>query len=272
MTEQNNKSKPAGKKTIIRRITGIVGYAVIFLIAALVVVTIAFKANNRTAFIFGRAPVWVMTSSMEPTIPERSYILVKKASAEDIKVGDIIMFKSDDPTLKGANNTHRVVEISEDGKTFITKGDANSTTDTTPAKAENISAVYVKNLPVLTAIGRFLFSGIGIIITLTLIFAIVMVIYIPDVIKATRKKTNELEDKRQARIDELVQQELERLKREKEDASDADGNRTEEAAAEADDAVTEETEDTPAEETEEPKETEEENNTSAQETAKEEEK
>ena len=272
MTEQNKKSKTAQKKTLFRRITGIIGYVIIFLIAAVFVVVIGFKANNRTAFIFGKAPVWVMTSSMEPEIPERSYILIQKATADDIKVGDVIMFKSDDPTLKGANNTHRVVEISEDGKSFITKGDANQSNDSEPAKAENIVGVYVKNLPVLTAIGRFLFSKIGIIITLTVIFAIVMVIYVPDIIKATKKKSNELEQKRQARIDELVRAEVERLKQEKEDTakpSEEDPVNSEEEpdSTPADEApAADENEEAPADAASD----EEETNASGQETAKEE--
>ena len=155
-----------------------------------------------------------MTPSMEPTIPERSYILVEKADPDSIIVGDVIMFRSEDPALNGANNTHRVVEISEDKKSFTTKGDANTVADSEPAKAENVIGVYVKNLPVLSAVGRFLFSGIGMIITMTLIFVIIMIIYLPDIIRATREKSNQLEEKRQAQIADLVRAEVERLKRE----------------------------------------------------------
>lgn len=211
--------KPSRKKTVFRRITGIIGYLLIFLIAALFIFVIVFKVNNRTMFIFGRAPVWVMSPSMEPTIPERSYILVRSASADEIQIGDVIMFKSSDPTLNGANNTHRVVAISDDRQSFTTKGDANLSDDSYPVNANNIVAVYERNLPVLTAIGRFLFSGIGIVITLTLIFVIIMIIYLPDVIKATREKSKELEDKRQAQIEELVRAEVEKLRQKDEEAA-----------------------------------------------------
>ncbi|MBQ7700609.1 MAG: signal peptidase I [Clostridia bacterium] len=232
MTEEKTNAKPARQKTVLRRLTGIVGYVLIFLIAALFVFVIVFKANNRTVFIFGKAPVWVMTSSMEPTIPERSYILVKEvkeSAVSEIKVGDVIMFASDDPALAGANNTHRVVEISEDCKTFITKGDANMKNDDVPVRAESIRAVYVRNMPVLTAAGRFMFSGIGTVITMTLIFAIMMAIYMPDIIKATRQKSKELEDKKQAKIEELVAAEVERLKRENKAVPETDVSDAEDA-------------------------------------------
>lgn len=274
MTETKNNTEPSRKKTVFRRITGIVGYVLIFLIAALFVFVIVFKANNRTMFVFGRAPVWVMTPSMEPTIPEKSYILIKKASADDIQVGDVIMFKSDDPALGGANNTHRVVEISEDKKTFVTKGDANVKVDDVPAKAENIVGVYERNLPVLTAIGRFMFSGIGIIITMTLIFAIIMAIYLPDIIRATQQKSKELEDKRQAHIEELVRAEVERLKRENEAASNVTDTAEDKTGA---DTVTASGDDTAPGENEETlkepdpqEEKEEENDTSVKETTEDE--
>lgn len=211
MTE---KTKNKSKKTVFRKIKGIVGYVLIFLIAALFVFVIRFKTTNRAMFVFGRATVWVLSSSMEPTIPERSYILVRSVSADEVKIGDVIMFRSDDPDLNGANNTHRVIGISDDRTTFTTQGDANQTEDRYPVKAENIIAVYEKNLPVLTAVGRFLFTGIGTVVAVTLVFVIIMIIYLPDIIKATRAKSAELENKHQAQIDELVRAEVERLKRE----------------------------------------------------------
>ena len=257
MTPEKNKEKPAGKKTVLRRITGIIGYVIIFLIAALFVFVISFKANNQTLFIFGKAAVWVMTPSMEPTIPERSYILIEKADPDSIKVGDVIMFKSMDPALNGANNTHRVVEISEDRKSFTTKGDANAIPDSEPARAENVIGVYVKNLPALSAVGRFLFSGIGIIITMTLIFVIIMIIYLPDIIRATREKSKQLEEKRQAQIADLVRAEVERLKRENEatpeEAEVSDTPEAEKGPVEAeatDNPASEEAADTPVTENE----------------------
>ena len=151
---------------------------------------------------------------MEPVIPERSFILISKVSPEEIEVGDIIIFKSDDPSIKDKYNTHRVIEIR--GNEFVTKGDNNAVADSYTAKADRIVGRYEKNLNVLTAIGRFMFSGIGILITVTFIFVIVMVLYIPDLMKAIKDNESKAEEKKKAQIDELVKQEVERLKRENE--------------------------------------------------------
>ena len=208
------KEQKQKKNSVFRKITGAIGYVMILAIIGLLVFVIGSNVTGNTVFIFGRTTAWVMTPSMEPTIPARSYILVKKVGADEIKKDDVIVFASDDPDLNGAYNTHRVVEIKDGGREFVTKGDANAISDVYTAKAEKVLGVYEKNLPALTAIGRFVFSSIGMMISLTAIFVIVMAIYIPDIIRANRERTKEIERKRREQIDALVREEVERLKAE----------------------------------------------------------
>jgi signal peptidase I len=88
---------------------------------------------NKPMFLFGKSAVWIVSESMEDVIPRNSYILIEKISAEDIKVGaedgDIVMFKSDDPTLGGGYNTHRIIGKDEQTGMFISKGDHNVVED-----------------------------------------------------------------------------------------------------------------------------------------------
>ena len=163
-----------------------------------------------------------MTPSMEPIIPERSYILISKIDASEVKVGDVIIFKSDDPSIKGAFNTHRVVEIIGNNEEFVTKGDANIANDQYTAKAANVLGRYESNLPTLTSIGRFMYSSIGLVITLTAIFVIVMVMYLPDIMKQTKEKEKIILENKQKQIDELVQKEVERLQKENVDIDSLD--------------------------------------------------
>lgn len=206
-------TKTAGKR---RTIIGIIGYVIIFLIIVTLVLVIISKATNHTLFVFKRTTAWVMTSSMEPEIPAQSYILLRKADASEVKVGDVITFLSDDPELKEKNayNTHRVIKIIGNNEEFVTKGDANQIEDAYTAKAGSILGIYEKNLPVMTAIGRFLFSGIGMMITLTAILVIIMAIYVPDIMRATKAREKEIEQKHREQIDMLVREEVERLKAE----------------------------------------------------------
>ena len=79
-------------------------YVLVAILTIFVAVVLFLNLSGKTVFIFGRSAMWVKTQSMEPTIPEKSYILVREATAEDVEEGDVIVFKSDDPELRGAMN------------------------------------------------------------------------------------------------------------------------------------------------------------------------
>lgn len=193
--------------------------AAAYVFTALLIVFVAlvlyFNLTGKTFFVFDRAVMWVKTGSMEPQIPARSYVLVKKATGDDVKLGDVIVFHSSDPRLGGELNTHRVVEIKGGGAEFITKGDNNPTVDGQSAKAENVIGIYSKNLPFLSSLGRFLSTSTGITVMALLMFAIIIAVFLPDVLKYQRDKTDN------GKIDELVKAEVEKLKSESSD-SDTD--------------------------------------------------
>ena len=116
--------------------------------------------------------LWVLTDSMEDTIPARSYILVKRANPGEIEIGDIITVRSRDSALGGSLNTHRVIDIVGDHDAFVTKGDrVGATVDPQNVLPEDIQAVYVRNLPVLTFFGRVFTSPVGFVICLLLMLA-----------------------------------------------------------------------------------------------------
>ena len=209
--DENVKTEKTKKKVNIK---GIIGYTIIFIVAVLLCFVLISNLSGQIAFIFNKAIVWVMTPSMEPEIPQKSYIVVTKIDAKDVKVGDVIIFLSDDPSIKDSYNTHRVVEIVGDNEEFVTKGDNNVAQDQYTAKADRVVGKYERCLPFLSKIGRFMFSSLGFVITLTLVLAIMMAIYLPDMMRSSKETINELKQKRQEQIDELVRQEVERLKRE----------------------------------------------------------
>ena len=100
----------------------------------------------------------IVSESMEPTIEQGTYILIKRVPPEDVKKGDVICFYSTDPTIYGYPNTHRVIEeprVQDGALVFDTKGDKNPIPDKVPAQAENLIGVWVKNLTVLTAMLDF---------------------------------------------------------------------------------------------------------------------
>ena len=101
--------------------------------------------TGRIPNIFGYHFFRVVSSSMEPVIVDGDCIISKDTDIDDIEIGDIITFYSEDPAIYNYLNTHRVVGIinNNDGtKEFVTKGDSNPGEDVYTAKSSKIIGVY----------------------------------------------------------------------------------------------------------------------------------
>ena len=112
----------------------------LILASVFVLLSVVLTPAGQVPQVMGFSVFRVLTGSMEPEIPEGSLLLVKKTDTDRIQIGDVISFFSPDPTLEGAVNTHRVVDIqTENGeKIFYTKGDANVLKDTYPVRADMV--------------------------------------------------------------------------------------------------------------------------------------
>lgn len=184
-------------------------------LGVIVVLFLAFfimsKVSSSPIFLFNKTTMWVMTDSMDPTIPPSTYILVEEVTADEVQVGDIIVFKSTDPTISGQYNTHRVIE--KNGNAFVTKGDHNPSDDGAySAKAENIVGRYVKTLPVLTFVGRVVITPVGFAVLIVLLIITMAFCIIPDVKEAMELKKQEDEEERQKEKRRLIEEEICRLK------------------------------------------------------------
>lgn len=122
----------AGRRSIVRE-RGLLHYIglglsaglllLVALVAALVVVIPAAS---------GSTPYTILTTSMEPTYPPGTLIIVKPTDPQAIHVGDVVTYqvKSDEPEVI----THRVIQIvhSSDPDVelrFVTQGDNNGSPD-----------------------------------------------------------------------------------------------------------------------------------------------
>ena len=116
---------------------------------------------------------------MEDEIPQDSYILIKRADPEDVRLGDVICFYSTDPTIYGMPNTHRVVEepiITDTGYEFVTRGDANLANDNVRAQGDRLIGIYVKNLDGLTSFSEFLSGKTIFFVIIGLQFALIALV------------------------------------------------------------------------------------------------
>ncbi len=184
------------------------------LLSVFLLISVLNKAAGKIPFIAGRACVWVLTPSMEETIPEKSYILIKKVedASDEIEVGDIITFYSDDELIAGRLNTHRVVGINTERGTFVTKGDNNAVADAYEVPYENVVGKYMRSLPVLTVLGRFFATGTGFFVLIFSSLLILSAVYLPDIVRGFKSKEKSDKEKEQL-IQKMVEEEVEKLKK-----------------------------------------------------------
>lgn len=114
----------------------ILGSAVFAALLSVTVYIMVCGCIGKTASIFGYSVLKVVSGSMEPSIHEGDYIYIKRTDTDSLKAGDIISFYSQDDSIKGEINTHRISEVLSDG-TFVTKGDANKTEDSVTVQRQH---------------------------------------------------------------------------------------------------------------------------------------
>ena len=152
--------------------------AVLILIGIAAVVLFAIPA------IAGYKPFVVLSGSMEPQIKAGAIAYNNThAKVEEVKVGDIIVFKADKAYV-----THRVISINEDN-TFTTKGDANQNEDLAPVKFEKFKGKTAFTIPYLGKMLKLVQTKTGIFILVTAVgLNIVYAIFSEDEKKENNKK------------------------------------------------------------------------------------
>ena len=138
-SENVRERRSAGR--LIGKIGGWAALAAALIAAGLAVYISVCSARGVPAKLFGRSFARVMTGSMSPSISEGDYIIIKSGDLNELKKGDIITFYSEDPTIYGKLNTHRIIGVAEDGS-YITKGDANAEADPVTVKRSKIVGKY----------------------------------------------------------------------------------------------------------------------------------
>ena len=110
-----------------------------------VLFNISYKIEGKKV-ILGYSPTLVVSGSMLPTIQINAMCIMRTVSIDDIKIGDIVVYRND---FRGINVVHRVVNIvEEDGeKALVMKGDNNSYEDQIHPKSSDIvgKVVWIVN-------------------------------------------------------------------------------------------------------------------------------
>ena len=155
---------------------------------------------------FGWKPFIVLSGSMETEIYPGDIAVTKEEG--NFQKGDIIAFKENNIVI-----THRIVEvINEDGNIkYITKGDNNNAEDRGFVLPEQVEGVFKFRIPRLGNFAIFIQTPTGIIACLSIPLLALIIIQLIE----SKKDKKYLKNK--SNEEKILKEEIERLKKEKEE-------------------------------------------------------
>jgi signal peptidase len=128
----------------------------------------------------------VMSGSMEPSIKTGSVVAVQET--DEYAKDDVITIKmKNDPNQ---TYTHRIIEINEEGQ-YVTKGDANESTDPDIATKDQILGEVVFNVPLVGYVTNFAKQPTGFVLLIIVPCIIVIASEINNIKEYFKEKTEE---------------------------------------------------------------------------------
>lgn len=150
--------------------------------------------NNTTYPLLGA--YIIVSESMVPTIEVNDAIIVKRVDDDDLKIGDIITFSSNDHIYKGLTVTHRIIGIQENSAgTYVyrTKGDNNILADTALVNLDNVYGKVILKIPKLGYLQKFVSSTTGFILAIVFPIIAVIIYEVVRIRKLLKQQDEELE-------------------------------------------------------------------------------
>ncbi|MBR2956590.1 MAG: signal peptidase I [Clostridia bacterium] len=210
------ETKKQQAKKIFNVITTVIFAVVFIFLVVIVVFSVIQRKEGKDVKIFGHYMFVVMTDSMTPTIEPKEAIWCKAPEDGDIVEGAIITFTAPSGVLKGQNETHRIekIEYDESGNIakIYTKGDKEGLpTDDWILEESDVKAVYVRTMPLISGIMRFVLEKpfIAYVVLIALPLIIVAILFIVGFVRDRLKKEKSEEDK--PKLDDLSDDDKKKL-------------------------------------------------------------
>ena len=150
----------------------------------IVVIFVAFAVLLVGVRAIGFTPFAILSPSMSPKYMPGDLIYVKNVPPEKIKKGDVLTFVISDNTVV----THRVDDVDREKKCFYTKGDANTTRDTSPVYYDNTLGVVKFSIPKLGYVSNFISTKNGRYIAGACIVVLILLFLLPEFFKGKDDK------------------------------------------------------------------------------------
>lgn len=171
--QENEETKSSKTKSIIGKVFAGIGAAILtFLVVVVGWLAIQkFVLHEPVPSFAGYSHLIVTTGSMESEISAGDLIIIKDTG--DYKNGDIITFLHEGETTP---TTHRIIYTY--GDVYVTKGDANNTTDIRSVHISEVKGEVVSIIPNLGLFLEWIKSGGGLIYVVGVILIIAAGVYV----------------------------------------------------------------------------------------------
>lgn len=144
-----------------------ISFVLISILVMLVILIIVCHMMNIRIFS-------IVSGSMSPSIKEGSLIVNQKVPFETLKENDVITYYMKDQDIYV---THRIIEIDEEKKRILCKGDANQSSDDTFTLKSQYQGKMIAKIPLLGYVVTFIKSIWGKIICSVIVVLLSISIY-----------------------------------------------------------------------------------------------
>lgn len=199
-------------KKIIKVVTASITAVITALVCYMLLCNVIAVREEKPVSYFGYSYSYVPTKSMEPTIKAGDSIIFTKIKYDDLKVGDIIIYKSKEGDTKGLYIVHRIIEQTDEG--FITKGDNNQSADSEIITADMLIGKYKKTFNFLN-IGKIALKKNVIYLILIIFFVIIILFEAVNIYLSKQKKNlNDINKKNELLKEEVLKEMKEEILKE----------------------------------------------------------
>ena len=182
---------------VFRRIA--LGLKAITSILIIIVISIIFiqRVSDNRVTLFGYSMFTIVSESMVPKYEIRDMVIAKKVVAEDIKIGDDVVYLGEESNLNGKIVTHQVIKKEyKNGKyIFQTKGLANEVEDP-EIEYDQILGKVLKKSTLLSLLSHVVNNVYGFYFIIFVPFAILLFFEINDIMKE-KKLIKEAKEKKE---------------------------------------------------------------------------
>ena len=175
------------------------GLKAITSILIIIVISIIFiqRVSDNRVTLFGYSMFTIVSESMVPKYEIRDMVIAKKVVAEDIKIGDDVVYLGEESNLNGKIVTHQVIKKEyKNGKyIFQTKGLANEVEDP-EIEYDQILGKVLKKSNLLSLLSHVVNNVYGFYFIIFVPFAILLFFEINDIMKE-KKLIKEAKEKKE---------------------------------------------------------------------------